>query len=129
MQLTFAPGGAPSVGILTTPFFAPAEVPQTIAPIDPIVGTGVNVTFTTNLPGVWTASGGSIVPAADGLSAVWTSPGSPGNYTITVTNEDDPGNVASTVAHVSGSGGGPGKGDIVPPQGVGRSIVGAGARH
>jgi hypothetical protein len=104
MQLTLQPGPVQSIGILTTAFFAGAEQAQTISPSSlVIVVTGTQV-FTTNLPAIWTATSGSIVAAADGLSATYTAPGSPGSATVTATNENDPGDVANSLVTFSGFG-------------------------
>lgn len=95
---------------------------QTISPASPVVGVGGTVTFTTNYPAAFTAPSGSFVVAADSLSAVWTAPNSTGNVLITITNLNDPGNVATTTAEVTTFG--PlTVGDIVPGGPVGRSII------
>ena len=94
MQLGYAPGSLPSVGIYTTPFFA-AFVQQTINPPALVIQVNGSQVFTTNLPAVWTVVNGTIVAAPDGLSATYTAPGSTGSDTVTATNEIDPSNFAS----------------------------------
>jgi len=104
MQMTYAPGSSQSVGIFQHPWFASAEAVQTISPSSLVIVTSGTQTFTTNLPAIWTVVHGSLVVAPDGLSAVYTAPGSAGADTVTVTNEDDPGNVASAPIIVSSFG-------------------------
>ncbi len=123
MQGTFQQGGIPSRISYQTPFFGPAEVAQTIDPVAPVVVVNGTIVFTTNLPANWTATGGSIVAAADGLSATFTAPGAPAIITVTATNQADPGNTASTPVTVT-SFGPLAQGDFVPQGPAARSIVG-----
>lgn len=96
---------------------------QTIDPFAPNVAINSTQVFTTNLPATWTSSIGSIVAAADGLSATLTAPGSPISGTVTATNINDPGNSASSPVVVTTLGPTGIAGDIVPPSPVGRSII------
>lgn len=101
---------------------------QTISPASSIVAINDTAVFTSNLPAIWTADIGSIVAAADSLSATFTAPASPTTGTVTATNMSDPGNIATAPVRVTKSGpvgsGAPDVYGMTPGGKVGRSIVG-----
>lgn len=88
------PGGVPS----------PGTVSETINPASLTIAVNGSATFTANLPANWTATHGSLVVAGNHLSAVYTAPGSPTLDTVTATNMNDPGNLASAPVNVTTSG-------------------------
>lgn len=57
---------------------------QTITPARLTIAVNGTYTFTTNEPAVWSTTGGSLVVAADQLSAVFTAPAAPASIQITV---------------------------------------------
>lgn len=105
MQITANPISGQSIWTGANPFFASAQAQQAITPPSTVVVVLGTAVFTTNLPGVWTTDVGSIVAAGDGLSATLTAQAGEGLGSVTVTNQNDPGNTANApVAVLSGTG-------------------------
>lgn len=100
------PGGVPT----------PGET-QTLNVSSLTIASSGTFVFTTNYPASWTSSIGSIVAAANGLSATFTAPSGTTTGTVTATNLDNPGLVASASVNVT-PGGPSSTGEVVGQDGT-----------